>query len=196
MAKPYLAILATTCLLGACTDTLVYGERTGLNIAIRTDAAEGHPLEVNTGLQRRIVGYVPPRNEAGGEAVNMISAFNLTREDGEDKNPLNNKVTIETAFASGAAATVVGNDTKSVKAIFNRPGVTASPNIADQQLSPKIITWVGQDEKRARRYLDFLNNSGGVTGTKPNFLNNVNDAANNGDNAKLNIKFAQQENIK
>lgn len=68
------------------------------------------------------MGYIPSRNQEGGEAVTMVSAFNFNREAGA--NVFVDKITIETAFASGKATKSVGSNPESVKAIFDRPGVS------------------------------------------------------------------------
>lgn len=186
---------AGTLLFSACTDTLVYGERTGLNIAIRTDAPQGHPLEVNTGLQRRVVGHVPPRNSNGGEAITMLSSFNLKRTPADNNNPLQAKVAIETSFASGKAAKTAAGSTASVEAIFDRPGVTESPKLSDQQNGAKIRKWIMSDQDtartKARKYLDFLGNNGGKIDDKGNDLASADSAISDGQNAALNKKFIE-----
>ena len=184
---------AATMLVGACTDTLVYGERTGLNIAIRSDVPQGQPLEVNTGLQRRVLGYVPPRDPEGGEAVNMLSSFSLNRTPADNQSPFDAKVSIRTSFASGRAAVSAGSDLKSVQAIFDRPGVTAPPERSDQDNTIKILNWISSEpattNAKAREYLGFLERNKGTVATSGPDLPRAYEAASDGRNATLNAQF-------
>ena len=73
--------------VSGCERALVFADRTGVNLAVRSDMAEGSPLEVNAGLKRRVVGFVPAKGESedgrpSGEAVNMVSRFDLKRTKG------------------------------------------------------------------------------------------------------------------
>ncbi|MBW4707095.1 hypothetical protein KX928_04765 [Roseobacter sp. YSTF-M11] len=194
MMRSYLTTgFVATLLISACSDTLVYGERTGLNIAIRTDAPQGQPLEVNTGLQRRVVGYVPPRNPEGSEAVNMLSSFNLKRTPDSNNNPLLAKVTIETSFASGKAAVSAGGNNEAVQAIFERSGVAAPAARSDQQNSAKIRDWFISEpattNAKALEYLNFLQRFGGTFESEGADLPRVYQAVSDGKNAALNAQF-------
>ena len=120
--------------LSACSDTLVYGERTGFNLAIEVNQDPETPVNVNAGLRRTIVGVVPPRStesdgkggsKSKGEAVSMISGFDLT-DDTQD-NQLNRGLQIQTQFASGQAATIVSSKPETAAAIVT---AIAAPNIA------------------------------------------------------------------
>ena len=179
--------------LGACNDTLAYGERTGFNLSVRTDAPQGQPLEVNAGLQRRVVGHVPPSSEAG-EAVNMVSAFNLERE-GDAATPLANTLTIETSFASGAAAIKASENTGSVAEIFNLPGVDASPEPADVSATNKILDWLNEDQSRADEYVAFVKANGvQVADGAPAFPTAINMAV-DANNAAVNLRFVSEKKL-
>ena len=193
MTHPYLNTAALLCLLAGCTDALVYGERSGLNLALRTEAIEGQPIEANVGLQRRVVGYVPPRNSEGGRAVDMIAAFNAKRE-ANTPSIFDDRNTIETAFVSGAAAQVAGNSPDSVAAIFDRPGIQVSSNPSDNTASEKILTWATTDV-RALEYIAFLQAGGAKPADAQNTIITAQQAALDPKNAALNQKFVKQKNL-
>ncbi|WP_298847522.1 hypothetical protein [uncultured Ruegeria sp.] len=100
--------------LAGCTEVqdraLVYGERSGVNIALRSDPAKALPVEVNAGVQRRVTTLVPPqkRNDAGrpiDEAVNMISSFDLKYDNaGGSEGLFAGTTAIASIFTTGAAA--------------------------------------------------------------------------------------------
>ena len=133
------SLLAGACMMGlaACGDTLVYGERTGLNLAIEVNQDPETPVNVNLGLRRTVVSVVPAvDSESGedgqshpkGEAVSMISGFDLS--DKERDNPLDPDLQIRTQFASGKAAVLVSEEPEVVSAIagvqFQRSAAFAS----------------------------------------------------------------------
>ncbi len=103
--------------LSNCTDiqdrALVYGERSGVNIALRSDPAKALPVEVNAGVQRRVTTLVPPkeRNSNGrptDEAVSLVSTFDLTYNNADAQNGLFGGTTrIASIFTSGTAATAL-----------------------------------------------------------------------------------------
>ncbi|NOD77378.1 MULTISPECIES: hypothetical protein [unclassified Ruegeria] len=103
--------------LSNCTDiqdrALVYGERSGVNIALRSDPAKALPVEVNAGVQRRVTTLVPPkaRNNNGrptDEAVSLVSTFDLTYNNADAENGLFGGTTrIASIFSSGTAATAL-----------------------------------------------------------------------------------------
>jgi hypothetical protein len=77
----------TSCAVAGCTwiqdRSLVYGERSGVNIALRSDPAKALPVEVNAGIQRRVTTLVPTisRNQnkrPNDEAVSLVSTFGLS----------------------------------------------------------------------------------------------------------------------
>ena len=121
-------ILLSLISLGGCGDTLFYGERTGFNLAIRADAANSTPVEVNAGLRRSVVGVVPPlqhkETEDGskkpeGEAANMVSRFELLYVEGSLMNSLfGGELVIQSRFASGEAAKNVAEEPGKVGAVI------------------------------------------------------------------------------
>ncbi|MBY6005025.1 hypothetical protein KUV62_13975 [Salipiger bermudensis] len=144
--------------ISACTEALVYGERTGVNLAIRSDPAEAAPLEVNAGLQRRVVAHVPPsqRDANGrptGEGVNMFSRFDLQREAGQ--NAFGGNVRIGTSFASGRAATAIAGKPKVVAAVTHAPVFTAVTVPAEVDVSAKLLDYTAANPTNLETYLNL-----------------------------------------
>ncbi len=104
-------------LVSNCTDiqdrALVYGERSGVNIALRSDPAKALPLEVNAGVQRRVTTLVPPKERNDNrrptdEAVSLVSTFDLTYNNANIEEGLFGGTTrIASIFTSGSAATAL-----------------------------------------------------------------------------------------
>jgi len=145
--------------LTACEQALVYGDRSGFNLAIRSDAAEGAPLEVNAGLQRRVVGFVPPRSRTpdglpDSEAVNMVSRFDLRRTPG-DNGPFDDTIRISTSFASGAAASATDGDAAKVAAITRAPNFALSDDPDARSVAGQLFDYVGQSTPHANAYLSL-----------------------------------------
>ncbi len=117
----YLSLALLTIALGGCGKTLVFGERSGVNIALRVNADRPPPVEVNFGLDRLVGVIVPPtrysrNNDPSGDAVSMFSGFQVEsfenpiefKSISESGSPLSKvDVLIGTQFASGAAAVEV-----------------------------------------------------------------------------------------
>ena len=151
--------LSLLILTSACDRALVYGERSGLNIAVRADPAEGYPLEVNTGLQRRVVAFVPPggHDASGapkGEAVNMLSQFDVRRTK-TDAGPFSSIVTIRSAFASGKAAIAASTNPNAVAAIAGGPSFRLSSDEGLRAVQAKLIQYISQGEAQIDRYLQL-----------------------------------------
>lgn len=91
--------------------SLVYGERSGVNIALRSDPAKALPVEVNAGVQRRVTTLVPPisRNQnkrPNDEAVSLVSTFDLTYDNADaSKGLFGGRTRIASIFTTGSAAT-------------------------------------------------------------------------------------------
>jgi hypothetical protein len=115
------------------TQTMVFGERTGLNIGINVDPAKATPFEFNTGFRRQVVGIIPASKlnelgEADGEATNMISHFELEQPTDEDANPFNEQIAMRGAFISGKAALeLLTPDNETVNAVVSK--------VAEEQVS-------------------------------------------------------------
>lgn len=131
--------------LAACGDTLVYGERTGFNLAVEVNQDPSTPVNVNLGLHRTVVGVVPPvdteseeqqgESRPSGEAVSMISGFDLSNED--KTNQLDPELQIRTQFASGEAAVEVSGNDLAVAAIA-RPNIIRTPEFASERTRNKV----------------------------------------------------------
>lgn len=93
---------------------LVYGERSGVNIALRTDPAKTRPIEVNAGVERRVTTLVPAssrdtNNRPTGEAVGLISTFDLDYSVPEGEQGLfAGRTKIASFIVTGAAAVKYG----------------------------------------------------------------------------------------
>lgn len=111
------AIASVFALVG-CADqdrALVYGERSGVNIALRSDPAKALPLEVNAGVQRRVTTLVPATSRdpntrrPTGEAVSLVSSFDLNYTPPAEQSSLfGGRTKIATIFTTGDAASKLG----------------------------------------------------------------------------------------
>lgn len=157
--KGFLSLLLALPSLLGCERALVYGDRSGFNLAIRSDPAESAPLEVNGGLQRRVIGFVPASESdqnapAKGEAVNMFSRFDL-KQDRNSGSAFGGKLTIGTAFASGRAALNIADNPQVVAAITGSPEFTLTDVPEDRVVIRKLIDFVGKSPDNARKYLEL-----------------------------------------
>ena len=127
--------LGVTLTIAGCGRTLVFGERDGVNFAIRADSAAKPPLEITFGLDRVVGTIVPPAGEKdgrpAGEAVNMFAGFQVQRySDLSPEKPVGVDLEITTQFASGEAARWVAENPAAVAHIVNLSGVTISRSAA------------------------------------------------------------------
>ena len=131
------ALLAT----GGCSRTLVFAEREGVNIAIRADAAQTPPLEVNFGYNRVVGTTVPPMAEEGqgpetrprGQALNMVSGFRVLSAKLDPSMPVNVDVTISSQFAAGGAAWEIAANPPVAAAIAGFSPDLVNPTPPDRQ---------------------------------------------------------------
>ena len=123
---PCLLVALAVLTAGGCSRTLVFAEREGVNLAIRADATRSPPLEVNFGYKRDVGTTVPAvaekqgsggAPEPDGEAVNMISGFQVLSKKIDPTKPTNVDLTIRSRFASGSAAINVAENAPAVEAI-------------------------------------------------------------------------------
>jgi hypothetical protein len=126
---PALWAAGVAVLVTGCGRTLVFGERDGVNFAVRANGASAPPIEVNFGLDRVIATIVPPAGESGsqpsGEAVNMFAGFQVERPNNPDlTKPVAADLKIDTQFASGAAAKSVAGSPTLVAHIVTLGGIT------------------------------------------------------------------------
>ncbi|WP_299410715.1 hypothetical protein [uncultured Roseobacter sp.] len=154
-------------LMGCSNDALVYGERSGFNLAIRSDTAESAPVEVNAGLQRRVVSFVPPSNRdsegnARGEGVTMISRFDLRRTPGQS-GLFGDEVRIRTSFLSGRAATREDIATPKVVAqVVKAPSFSLSSDAPTSSAQQLLIQYIGSEPNspNLQRYLNLAEQRG------------------------------------
>lgn len=123
--------------LAGCGRTLVFAERDGVNLAVRANPSATPPLGVNFGLERVIATIVPPAGQKdgkpSGEAVSMFAGFQVDATNVNLKNTLNVDLTINTQFASGAAAErVAGNPEAVAKIVSMRSTTFATSDSAKQ----------------------------------------------------------------
>lgn len=140
---PSLAAALLPLMAVACSDAMVYGERTSFDLAIGVNEAIALPVSVNAGFHRTAAGLIPPRGGAGedaggtaapeGEAVSMISGFRLEHED-DPAAALGGKLTIKTQFASGAAAIDVSKEPRIAARIAQlQPLGAVDPEVSQRQ---------------------------------------------------------------
>lgn len=147
--------------LAGCGQTLVFAERSGVNLSIRADAASRPPLAVNLGLDRASGTIVPPRARGDdgrpqGEAVNMFAGFQVDRR-GEvaAQQPLSVDLRVSAQFASGAAATKVAGAPEVVRDIVTLgqvPLAQATPEALQarvEALSRRILALTPEAARRA-----------------------------------------------
>lgn len=158
-----MTLLAAGCAVtsvGGCGRTLVFAESDGVNLAIRANANSETPVEVNFGLNRAVGSIVPPagqkKGEPDGEAVNMFAGFELKNNLNPGK--IDADLTVQTQFASGAAAAEVANHPRIVAQIVNpRPVALSMTNSAKEYRA-----WLAPDNNLStRRYGEvqkWLNN--------------------------------------
>lgn len=124
--------------LAGCENNLIFMERSGFNLSIGVNDNPVTPVQVNAGMMRSIVALVPGRGKAengqpSGEAVSLISGYDL-RYDEQDSGFFNDKLTIRSQFASGAAAKTIA----------------AAPDIAKKIANPSLTVLLPKDiEDRA-----------------------------------------------
>jgi hypothetical protein len=149
--------VAVSIAMGGCGTTLVFGERDGVNLAIRANASSTPPIEVNFGLDRVVTTIVPPAGESGGhpvgEAVNMFAGFQVERYGDLDLNkPVGIDIQITTQFASGAAAVSVSGNPAVVNQIvrLNGPTVTRDaafvPTLTDRRSLLAVVKPLTDDQ--------------------------------------------------
>lgn len=118
-----LVLLSTAVMVAGCGKTLVFAERDGVNLAIRSNASSTPPLEVNFGLNRMIATIVPPAGESNGkpdgEAVSMFASFQVDNTLDAKEAPLKADLKISTQFASGVAAKAVASHPRTVSLLVN-----------------------------------------------------------------------------
>jgi hypothetical protein len=119
-----LAAIAVAASVAGCGRTLVFAERSGVNIAVRANATSAPPIEANFGLNRTIATIVPPAGQVGnnrpdGDAVSMFAGFQVDNTLDPAVAPLKADLQISTQFASGNAAIAVANNPPVVAAIVN-----------------------------------------------------------------------------
>lgn len=150
-----LVVAGTAGLVTGCGKTLVFAERDGVNLAIRSNASSTPPLEVNFGLNRTIATIVPPTGESNGkpdgDAVSMFAGFQVDNTIVPTK-PLDADLKISTQFASGKAATTVATQPKVVAQIVNARTLTFATSESAKQLE----LWLWPDEKFSKPRSDKL----------------------------------------
>ncbi len=157
-------------LSGACTNTLTYGESTGLNLGIEADLATDTPAEINVGFKRRVIGMVPalqdPQNgRVTGEAANILSRFEIDSE----SNPeavFDTTLKVRGAFASGAAATgLIVDNNKGAEIVVQlaqaAPVVARVPDDPVQRsASERLTAYVAESPENRDRYLSLAEEIG------------------------------------
>lgn len=145
----FFAMVGVAASATGCGRTLVFAERDGVNLAVRTTGTTP-PLEVNFGLNRTIATIVPPAGEKSrnpnGDAVSMFAGFQVDNTF-TPKTALDADMQIDTQFASGKAATAVASKPSIVADIVS---MTAGARLAAQTDSAieVVIAAISCDEKK------------------------------------------------
>ncbi|GAA6182330.1 hypothetical protein NBRC116594_37680 [Shimia sp. NS0008-38b] len=157
------------------TNTMVFGERTGINIGVTVDPAKSTPIELNTGFRRQVIGVTPPskvdaNGNAVGEAANMASNFDLAQAVDESGNPLTGgSVSMRGSFMSGKAATTffARSDENTVNAVTNKlaakqvVAVEGSANTAEIAVEDTLVALINANpSENAPRYLTLAKSKG------------------------------------
>lgn len=181
-----------------CTKTLVYGERSGFNLSIIADPAQSLPIQVNGGLQRRVVGIIPgskdaDENGAKGEAVNMFSRFDLDYDENSE-SVFRGDLTVNSAFASGAAALAIADKEQIVAALVGRK-FSFDDDAEIKAAQQALINYVGPSEDNSKIYLGVAELQGLAIPTE----GDVNSRAIRGvlqpTNRSANVKIARALNL-
>lgn len=145
----FLATFGAASMLAGCGRTLVFMERDGVNLAVRTTGTTP-PLEINFGLNRTIATIVPPAGEKSGnpsgDAVSMFAGFQVDNTF-VPKTALDADLQVDTQFASGKAAIAVAGKPSIVADIVS---MTAGAKLAAQTDTAieVVIAAMSCDEKR------------------------------------------------
>ncbi len=135
--------------LAACSDALVFGDRTSIEVAsVRLNDDVAEPIRVNIGFDRQLVTNAPAlggtvertdadgrtKTAASGEAINLFSSFfaevGPEMIGGEERNLLK----VHTRFASGAAAVEIAGEPPVVARVLGLQEVAApTVELADLQ---------------------------------------------------------------
>lgn len=194
----FLIITITAGFVAGCSETLTYGERSGFNLSIRSDAAENVPIEVNGGFQRRVVGLIPAsgRTQDGrpmGESVNMFSNFDLAYEE-NDTSLFGGKLTIGTSFASGKAATELAGNVSVVEQIVKPTNFPISDVPRTREALTKLGDYIVEADNRdfymqiaATRGLRVYSDNDEFT----NAINTLDDPS----NGSMNVEIAEFLNL-
>lgn len=137
------------------TDTMVFGERTGVNVGVIVDPGKTAPIELNTGFRRQVIGVIPPsqvdsQGRPAGEAVNMASHFEIKQVVDQNGNPLNGGLAMRGGFMSGGAASGFFGSAEPARAnaVANKLAqseivtVQAPSAPSDIQVSNEIVTLI------------------------------------------------------
>lgn len=173
VARTIPCLLAALAVLtaGGCSRTLVFAEREGVNLAIRADAARSPPLEVNFGYNRVVGTTVPPvaekqgsvgATEPRGQAVNMISGFQVLSAQIKPVKPLDVDLTISSQFASGRAATEIADNAPAVAAIARLSDAPVNATLPElrQRVRDAINALQGLSSTQQRRAAASLGEQG------------------------------------
>ena len=165
------SVLVAMCLIASgCNRTIAYGESTGFNLGIEADLATDAPAEVNVGFRRRVVGIVPPLEDADdgrvtGEAATILSRFEIDSTSNRQAI-LDTTVAVRGAFASGAAATELivknPNSERVLQDFANlEPVVVRVPDApVERAVNEKLVSFISQSPENRDRYLGFAQGFG------------------------------------
>ena len=110
-----LAVIFMLIGLNGCGNAILYGEGTNISIAtLKVNNDPATPVQINTGLDRTVAAMAPRQGD-GEEAMSLLSGFKF-----KDTKEAFGTLTIDTQFASGAAATTIAKQKPALaKSIMN-----------------------------------------------------------------------------
>jgi hypothetical protein len=155
--RQIVALLAATAIaasVSGCGRTLVFGERDGVNLAIRADATSSPPIQANFGLNRTVGTIVPSVGQTKdgapkGEAVSMFSGFQVDNTINVQKS-VDADLQVDTQFASGKAAIAIADKPSVVARVVNPSSVTFSSSDTSKQLQTWLLSAPGGNLSQRR----------------------------------------------
>ena len=154
---PIVLLSGCSLLWSGCANELIFMERTKAAVSVDFATNPAEPVEVTAGYKRTILAMVPPKQPTSdyanprsvhqGEALSLISSFDLQykRDDTE--------LVVKNGFVSGKAASIIAKKPAEVDALF---GVTSplgpvTPDIEERQ--NRAAKFVGTLDKTQQNLL-------------------------------------------
>lgn len=149
--KSYMT-LGLVLMLSGCINTMYFYETEKISLTVEARPDSSQPVQGSLGFKQRVALIVPKKSNKqsidgsnnqtiDGEALSAMSSFNFKIKDEPGFNP----ILIQTAFVTGAAAEVFGNDKEKAgvvaEALAHRAQAESRIRIQNQQLG-RILAYV------------------------------------------------------